>query len=123
MPRGVAVACKWLVSVVTLVCALHLHCLITHTLSQPASPFPPPSPPQALVGVSFSLGFIFGPTIGALFSILGHSSFADSFDAFQFPALFAFVMAVVDIVIIAALFKETLPPEQRVRANMCTLIC
>lgn len=67
--------------------------------------------------MSFSLGFIFGPTIGALFSILGRSSYTDSFDAFQFPALFAFLMAVADIVIIAALFKESLPPERRVHTH------
>lgn len=85
-------------------------CLALTSLSH----FPPL--PQALVGVSFSLGFIFGPTIGALFSILGRS-YTDSFDAFQFPALFAFLMAVADIVIIAALFKESLPPERRVHKH------
>ena len=77
-------------------------------------------PPQALVGVSFSLGFIFGPTIGALFSILGHSSYMDSLHAFQLPALFAFLMATADIVIIAALFRETLPAEQRVHPHTST---
>ena len=80
-------------------------------------------PPQALVGVSFSLGFIFGPTIGALFSILGHSSYVDSLHAFQLPALFAFLMATADIVIIAALFRETLPAEQRVHPTQAHTHC
>ena len=97
--------------------------LCTHNFSQTCSCPTLHLPPQALVGVSFSLGFIFGPTIGALFSILGHSSYVDSLHAFQLPALFAFLMATADIVIIAALFRETLPAEQRVRTHTSTHTC
>ena len=81
----------------TLICA-HTH---THT--------------QALIGVTFSLGFLFGPMIGAAFSILGRQGGAvDSFTTFQYPALFALTLAAIDILFVATLFRESLPPERRV---------
>lgn len=69
---------------------------------------------QALVGVAFSLGFIFGPMIGAVFSVLGKESNGSSFTMFQYPALFSLTMATLDIILMVLLFKETLPPERRV---------
>jgi MFS family permease len=70
---------------------------------------------MALVGVAFSLGFIFGPSIGAMFSILGKSGspVVTDFTSFQYPALFALTLAVVDILLVLFLMKETLPREQR----------
>ena len=69
-----------------------------------------------MVGVAFSLGFIFGPMIGAAFSTMGRKSdTSDSFTTFQYPALFALSLAIIDILFVAAMFRETLPLERRVR--------
>ena len=72
---------------------------------------------QAMVGVAFSLGFLFGPMIGAAFSVLGRQGAgnADSFTAFQYPAIFALTMAVIDVVFLLIAFQETLPGDKRVR--------
>ena len=69
---------------------------------------------QALIGVAFSLGFIFGPMIGAGFSVLGKQHNGSSFTMFQYPALFSLAMATIDIILMTVLFKETLPLERRV---------
>ena len=69
---------------------------------------------QALIGVAFSLGFIFGPMIGAGFSVLGKHHNEISFTMFQYPALFSLTMATIDIVLMLVFFKETLPKEKRV---------
>ena len=39
----------------------------------------------------------------------------DSFTTFQYPALFALSLAIIDILFVAAMFRETLPLERRVR--------
>lgn len=67
---------------------------------------------QALVGAAFSLGFLFGPSIGAAFSILGKSE--GSFSTFQYPAVFAFCLAAINILIVGVLLRESLPASQRV---------
>ena len=64
--------------------------------------------------MAFSLGFIFGPMIGAVFSVLGKASNGSSFTMFQYPALFSLTMATLDIILMVLFFKETLPPERRV---------
>ena len=66
-----------------------------------------------MVGAAFSLGFLFGPSIGAGFSIMGHGN-EGSFLAFQYPALFALTLTLINIGLVAGLLSETLPPEQRV---------
>ena len=67
---------------------------------------------QALIGVAFSLGFIFGPSIGAYFSTLGKTS--QSFHIFQYPALFSVISGTIVILLVLFLLKETLPREKRV---------
>ena len=69
--------------------------------------------------MAFSLGFIFGPMIGAVFSVLGKESNGSSFTMFQYPALYSLTMARIDIVVMVLLFKETLPPERRVSQSHC----
>lgn len=61
---------------------------------------------MALVGIAFSLGFIVGPMIGAMFS-----RFSDKTAQvwFWFPAVFAMTLAVADILFIFGCLKETLP--------------
>ena len=61
---------------------------------------------QALVGIAFSVGFIVGPVIGALFA---RWSQGQTGDWFVIPALFALGLAVLDILFVLICFKETLP--------------
>lgn len=70
--------------------------------------------PQAMIGVAFSLGFLFGPMIGAMFSVLGRGQGEVTFAMFQYPALFSLTMAAINITITTLVFRETLPPERRV---------
>lgn len=66
---------------------------------------------QAVIGISFAVGFIIGPMIGALFaSQVVHSSKTFFFQ----PALFAVFMTVLDIIVLLFFFKESLPKEKRV---------
>lgn len=79
---------------------------------------------QAFVGVAFSVGFVFGPIIGAVFSRYAR----DQQEVFYtVPALFALALAVIDIIFVLMFFKETLPENKRVNnldliekiANVC----
>ena len=65
-----------------------------------------------MIGVAFSVGFVFGPIIGAIFSRWAREQ-QDQF--YVYPALFALVLAVADVFYILAVFKETLPKAKRVR--------
>lgn len=73
---------------------------------------------MALVGIAFSLGFIVGPMIGAIFS-----RFADKTNAhwFWLPAMFAMGLAVLDVIFIAVCLKESLPKEKRSKKIINTL--
>ena len=73
---------------------------------------------QAVVGVSFSLGFIFGPSIGAWFSSMGRNA-GHSFAVFQYPAYFALITGVLTLLLVVFFFKETLPQSKRVSALIC----
>ncbi|EDO49252.1 predicted protein, partial [Nematostella vectensis] len=68
---------------------------------------------MALVGVAYSIGFIVGPMIGAVFA---SKSSGSSEPFYQLPALFAIVLSAVDIVIVFLFFKETLPTEKRAKS-------
>ncbi len=68
---------------------------------------------MALIGAAFSLGFLFGPSIGAGFSLLAKG---EGFLTFQYPAIFALSMAILNVIIVVVFFKESLPQEQRVRS-------
>lgn len=76
------------------------------------------------MGVAFSVGFVFGPIIGAIFSRYAR----DQQEVFYtVPALFALALAVIDIIFVLMFFKETLPENKRVNildliekiANVC----
>lgn len=65
---------------------------------------------MAVIGVAFSIGFILGPVVGAVFFVMGKQASVDgvaSFSAFQYPAIFALVMAVSDVVFLAVFLQET----------------
>ncbi|XP_055324886.1 major facilitator superfamily domain-containing protein 10 isoform X1 [Sitodiplosis mosellana] len=67
---------------------------------------------MALVGIAFSIGFIIGPTIGALFSI-----FTDKTSSmwFWYPATFAFLLSLADVLFVYRFFNESLPQEKRAK--------
>ncbi|CAG9855334.1 unnamed protein product [Phyllotreta striolata] len=70
---------------------------------------------MALVGIAFSLGFIVGPLIGAIFAIWAKQR---SDEWFVVPALFALFLSLVDMVFFITYFKETLPKEKRAKMKM-----
>ena len=61
---------------------------------------------MALVGVAFSLGFIVGPMIGAMFAIFSNKSTGPWF---VLPSLLAFALAMGDLLVLIFYLKETLP--------------
>ncbi|KAH8338926.1 hypothetical protein KR074_002985 [Drosophila pseudoananassae] len=69
---------------------------------------------MALVGVAFSLGFIVGPMIGAMFAIFSDKS-ASGGAWFVLPSLLAFGLATGDLLVLAFCLRETLPKEKRVK--------
>lgn len=73
---------------------------------------------MALVGIAFSLGFIIGPMIGAIFSRFSDKS---SDHWFIFPALFAMCLAGLDILFCVFCLKESLPLEKRAKTVINSL--
>ncbi|KAH8326071.1 hypothetical protein KR067_000684 [Drosophila pandora] len=69
---------------------------------------------MALVGVAFSLGFIVGPMIGAMFAIFSDKS-ASGGAWFVLPSLLACGLATGDLLVVAFCLRETLPKEKRVK--------
>lgn len=65
---------------------------------------------MAFIGIAFGVGFIVGPMIGAVFASYGSKS---SENFFFHPALFALLMAVLDVIVLVFFFKESLPVEKR----------
>lgn len=63
---------------------------------------------MALVGVAFSLGFIVGPIIGAMFAIFSDKS-ASGGAWFVLPSLLAFGLGTGDLLVVAFCLRETLP--------------
>jgi hypothetical protein len=60
--------------------------------------------------VAFSIGFVFGPSIGAMFSLMDK----DSEKLYVLPAIFCIVLAVADILFLYSFLPETLPETLRV---------
>ncbi|KAK4872045.1 hypothetical protein RN001_016169 [Aquatica leii] len=68
---------------------------------------------MALVGIAFSLGFIIGPLIGAIFAVWAKSKTGEWFVV---PAIFAFCLSFFDLIFFIYFFKETLPQEKRAKS-------
>lgn len=67
---------------------------------------------MALIGISFSIGFIIGPVLGATFAVWSRTAEADYF--FQlWPALFALTLSLINVIFVLFYFKESLPIEKR----------
>jgi len=73
---------------------------------------------MALIGVAFSLGFLFGPVIGAAFSIWGQ---AQAGQWYIYPAIMALILSVLDTIFLACFFRESLPASRRNRSAASTL--
>ena len=58
---------------------------------------------MALIGVAFSLGFLFGPMIGAAFSMWGKQQ--ESGNWYIYPAVFALILSMIDILYLAVFLK------------------
>lgn len=73
---------------------------------------------MALIGVAFGLGFILGPAIGGLGSLVdlgvdvGNTA-PLALTPFSFPALLAFLLAVANVVWVWRAFPETHPVQER----------
>ncbi|XP_063604765.1 major facilitator superfamily domain-containing protein 10-like [Penaeus indicus] len=62
---------------------------------------------MAMIGVAFSIGFTVGPAIGAMFSRWGSTGW------FMASALYALVLAVLNVLYFYVFFEETLPESKR----------
>ncbi|MDG1241655.1 MAG: MFS transporter [Opitutae bacterium] len=76
----------------------------------------------AIIGIAFGLGFIVGPAIGGLFAQINLLEIAPSLrqfgvNPFSVPALVSFALALTNLIWVARSFKETLPIENRSKAN------
>jgi MFS family permease len=72
---------------------------------------------MAVVGIAIGLGFVFGPVIGGLASSVqfDHGTAAGSFglNPFSVPAAIAASLCVLNFLLVAKFFPETLAPERR----------
>ena len=73
---------------------------------------------MAVIGIAFALGFILGPAIGGLSSLLNLNALFPSsaewgINPFSMPAAFAFTLSCVNLYLLKNQFQETLPPEKR----------
>ncbi|XP_045482243.1 major facilitator superfamily domain-containing protein 10 [Harmonia axyridis] len=68
---------------------------------------------MALVGIAFSLGFIVGPLIGAVFAVWAKTKTGQWY---IIPAIFALFLSLADLLFITVLFQESLPKEKRAKS-------
>ncbi len=73
---------------------------------------------MAFVGIAFALGFIIGPAMGGILSMVDLTKIfpgSESFgvNPFSAPALLAFILSIFNVYYLIKKFKETLPPEKR----------
>eukprot|EP00092_Neocalanus_flemingeri_P004462 GFUD01004801.1.p1 GENE.GFUD01004801.1~~GFUD01004801.1.p1 ORF type:complete len:469 (-),score=113.46 GFUD01004801.1:294-1700(-) len=73
---------------------------------------------MALIGVAFSLGFLFGPMIGAAFSMWGRGQTGEWY---MYPACFALILSIVDVIYLVIFLKESLPESRRNTSTSATL--
>ncbi len=68
---------------------------------------------MAFVGIAFAFGFIFGPAIGGILSLVRLDLMFPNLglNPFSAPALFAAILSFINLWMISKRFKETLPKE------------
>lgn len=59
-----------------------------------------------MIGIAFSVGFVFGPMIGAAYAKWSHSQEGDWFVQ---PALLAVILTTINIIFVLFAFEESLP--------------
>jgi len=59
-----------------------------------------------MIGIAFSVGFVFGPMIGAAYAKWSHGQEGAWFVQ---PALLAVVLTIINIIFVTFTFKESLP--------------
>ena len=74
---------------------------------------------MAMIGVAFSLGFLFGPMIGAAFSVWGKQQ--QSSDWYIYPAMFALLLSIIDVFYFIIFFRESLPASKRNQSTSATV--
>lgn len=73
---------------------------------------------MAIVGIAFGLGFLIGPAVGGLCSLLNPLEFAPELERyglnpFSFPALVSCVLSLLNLIWVLRRFEETLPESAR----------
>lgn len=73
---------------------------------------------MAFIGIAFALGFIFGPAIGGILSLIDLTKIYPSLQSigvnpFSVPALFAAILSLINLIILARNFDETLDPAHK----------
>ena len=73
---------------------------------------------MATIGIAFALGFIIGPALGGILSMVDLTKYYPALAAygvnpFSLPALLAFILSAFNFLYLAKKFKETLPAEKR----------
>jgi len=73
---------------------------------------------MAIIGIAFALGFIIGPAVGGISSLIDLTVYFPSLknygvNPFSMPALIAFILSSINLFMVYFQFKETLPQEKR----------
>lgn len=73
---------------------------------------------MAFIGIAFALGFVIGPAIGGILSLLDLTKIypdlaAYGVNPFSAPAAFAFILSMFNVVWVYTHFKESLPANKR----------
>ena len=73
---------------------------------------------MAIIGIAFALGFVIGPALGGMLSLINLTAIYPDWshygvNPFSMPAALAFVLSVFNVMWVALKFKESLPPEKR----------
>ncbi|MDC0253749.1 ferrochelatase [Bacteriovoracales bacterium] len=73
---------------------------------------------MATIGIAFALGFIIGPALGGLLSMIDLTEYypilkSYGVNPFSMPALLAFILSCFNLLYLVKKFKETLPLEKR----------
>ncbi|GFO50357.1 major facilitator superfamily domain-containing protein 10-like [Plakobranchus ocellatus] len=69
---------------------------------------------MALIGIAFSVGFVFGPTIGAAFSRFARDQ---ENVLYLMPAIYALMLSIADIIFVYFFMEETLPASKRMQSK------
>jgi len=72
-----------------------------------------------MIGIAFSVGFVFGPMVGAAYAKWSHSQEGDWFVQ---PALLAVILTSVNIIFVTFAFKESLPQVIFCFSNLICMI-